>query len=76
MNRLKKIWRELFGYRYYAVTVNDSFMEYISSNIFDSHAQARDYSRSLNIECKTLKATEIVSFRSKRQIFKLPNQVE
>ncbi|MFI3239482.1 MAG: hypothetical protein R3Y22_02680 [Bacteroidales bacterium] len=68
MKRIKKIWNELLGYRYYAVTINDNFMEYISSNIFDSYTKAEEYYKSLNLECKTLQATEIISFRSKRKI--------
>lgn len=71
MKALKKLWRELLGYRYYAVTVNDNFMEYISSNIFQTRRLAEEYFKSLNLECTTLKATEIISFRSKRKISEL-----
>ena len=68
MNLLRRLCRNITGYRYYGVMLYDGYRNYISSNVFTSKGDAEDYSRELGKECISLRPTCIVSFRTKHKI--------
>lgn len=68
MNFLRRLYRHLFGYRYYGVLIDDGHRSYISSNIFPARCDAAAYSRELRRDCMSLHPAGIVCFRTKQKI--------
>lgn len=68
MNLLRRLYRNLVGYKYYGVLIDDGYRGYISSNIFTTRHEAAAYSRELSKECLSLQPAGIICFRAKGEI--------
>ena len=75
MKTIKNIYCALFGYKYFAVLINDGYMDYISSNIFSKRKFARRFVKELERECCSLHPSGIVSFRTRNKLIQLNKEI-
>ena len=75
MNTLKSFFRNLLGYKYYAVLIDDSHRDYLSSNIFSSRKNAQRYAHELKRACRSLHPSGIVSFRTNKPLNQLDDEI-
>ena len=75
MKTLRNIYRTLFGYKYFAVLIDDGHRDYISSNIFVQRKYAKRFVKELERECRSLQPAGIVSFRAKKELTQLDSEL-
>ena len=75
MNLLRRIYRELLGYKYYGVLIDDGYRDYISSNIFTTRRNAVYFARELGRECRSLRPAGIISFRVRHKLTQLDGEI-